>query len=139
MSFLKCTIHGVKHGETTMEEPPMEQEVTTGKISRGPSPAPDTEAAMLGPEEKKVREFFLEPFGVSTYTYKGVIESPCVYLYSKLVQEFIKELFKWNPHADLTDFNFVDDKFVEMCRNRDPVSSYSQFVSSVSMYIVPVH
>jgi phospholipid-translocating ATPase len=87
MTFLKCTIHGVKHGDTTMEEPPMEQEVTTGKISRGPSPAPDTEAAMLGPEEK---------------------------------MEFIKELFKWNPHADLTDFNFLDDKFVEMCRNRDP-------------------
>ena len=56
MTFLKCSIHGVKHGETAMEEPPMEQEVTTGKISRGPSPAPpDTEAAMLGPEEKKVR------------------------------------------------------------------------------------
>ena len=33
----------------------------------------------------------------------------------------MKDLFKWNPHADLTDFTFLDDKFVEMCRNRDPV------------------
>ena len=114
----------------------MEQEVTTGKISRGPSPAPDTEAAMLGPEEKMVREvfFIITLWCKYIYIQRCYRESfACVYLYSKLVQEFIKELFKWNPHADLTDFNFLDDKFVEMCRNRDPVSSYSQFISSVSM------
>ena len=40
MTFLKCTIQGGKHGEITVDEVPMEQEVATGKISRGPSPAP---------------------------------------------------------------------------------------------------
>ena len=40
MTFLKCTIQGRKHGEITVDEVPMEQEVATGKISRGPSPAP---------------------------------------------------------------------------------------------------
>ena len=38
MTFLKCTIRGEKHGETFMEEPTMEQEVTTGKVSRATSP-----------------------------------------------------------------------------------------------------
>ena len=32
----------------------MEQEVTTGKISRGPSPAPGAGASMVGPEDAKV-------------------------------------------------------------------------------------
>ena len=36
----------------------------------------------------------------------------------------MKELFKWNPHADLTDFTFRDDKFVDKCRNSDPVSIF---------------
>lgn len=61
-----------------MEEPPMEQEVTTGKISRGPSPAPDTEAAMLNPEDKNVRVWY--KYNITCVSYNlsttGVREGP---------------------------------------------------------------
>ena len=45
MTFLKCSIRGVKHGESAVTEEPMEQEVATGRISKAPSPAPDTKPA----------------------------------------------------------------------------------------------
>ena len=38
MTFHKCSIRGEKYGEKSVEDPPMEQEVATGKISRPTSP-----------------------------------------------------------------------------------------------------
>ena len=48
----------------------------------------------------------------------------------------MKELFKWNPHVDLTDFNFLDDKFVEKCKNGDPVSSDYTVFKSLHVWVV---
>ena len=62
----------------------------------------------------------------------GVTQGPL-----SLLQEFVKELFKWNPHVDLKDFNFFDDKFVEMCKNRDPVSCDSSELA-FSMYCTDI-
>ena len=39
MTFLKCSIRGVKHGEIGTEDPLMEQEVVSGKITAAASPA----------------------------------------------------------------------------------------------------
>jgi hypothetical protein len=93
MTFLKCSIRGVKYGETAIDEAPMEQEVATGRISRGPSPAPDA-----------LEDAQPEPGNL---------------------QDSVKDLFKWNTHTDLTNFTFLDENFVQKCRNGEPVSKHS--------------
>lgn len=45
MTFHKCSIRGEKYGEKAVEDPPMEQEVATGKISRPTSPQDGTDPA----------------------------------------------------------------------------------------------
>lgn len=50
MTFHKCSIYGKKHGESSIEEPTMEQEVATGRITKAPTPIPDAETAMPSKE-----------------------------------------------------------------------------------------
>jgi phospholipid-translocating ATPase len=90
MTFLKCSIRGVKHGEKGTEERPMEQDVITGKITVAASPAQDSE----DPQSSIQQDLDASVLEV--------------------------DFCGWNPFADCTDFSFHDQNFLERCRAGDP-------------------